>query len=80
MTSILEAFEKSGGLSATVMKSFMPDRANQIWGELRVSKESVLETRLDVQDMSLTAFKHSGFGKGFWIAADNMILYDLKID
>jgi hypothetical protein len=80
MTSILEAFEKSGGLTATVMKAFMPDRANRIWGKLRVSKESVLETRLNVQDMSLTAYKHSDFGKGFQISADDMILYDNEID
>jgi hypothetical protein len=72
--------EKSGGLTATVRKAFMPDRANRIWGKLRLSKESVLETRLNVQDMSLMAFKHSDFGKGFRISADDMILYDNKID
>jgi hypothetical protein len=80
MTSILEAFEKSGGLTATVMKAFMPDRANRFWGKLRLSKESVLETRLDVQDMSLTAFKHSDFGKGFRIEAYDMIVYDNEAD
>jgi hypothetical protein len=80
MTSILEAFEKSGGLTVTVMKAFMPDRTNRIWGKLRVSKESVLETRLDVQDMSLSAYKHSDFGKGFRISADDMILYDNEVD
>jgi hypothetical protein len=62
------------------MKAFMPDRTNRIWGKLRVSKESVLETRLDVQDMSLTAYKHSGFGTGFRIAADDMVLYDNEVD
>jgi hypothetical protein len=49
-------------------------------GKLRFSKESVLETRLDVEDISLMADKHSDFAKGVRISADNVILYDNKVD
>ena len=63
--SYKEAFKGLGGLTTTTLHTFNPDRRNRVWGKLGVSKESVLETRLDVKSMSLTAFKHSGFGKGF---------------
>ena len=58
----------------------MPDRTNRVYGKLRVSKESVLETRLNVDDMSLTAFKHSGYGKGFRIGVSGMHVLKRKVD
>jgi hypothetical protein len=81
MASVKESFEKSGGLTATTLKTFMPDRTNRVYGKLRVSKESVLETRLDdVGGMSLTAFKHSGYGKGFRIEAADMYIFEKQKD
>jgi hypothetical protein len=76
--SFKKAFEMSGGLTATTLHTFDPDRSNRVWGKLRVSKESVLETILDEQDMSLMAFKHSGYATGFKMSQDGMFVFHQK--
>lgn len=40
----------------------------------------MLETRLDVKSMSLTAFKHSGFGEGFKMEHHQLFVFNKKAD
>jgi hypothetical protein len=76
--SFKKASNRLGGLTANILHTFDPDRSNRVWGKLRVSKESVLKTVLDQQDMSLMAFKHSGFATGFKLSQDDMVFFDEK--
>jgi hypothetical protein len=73
--TVKTAFEKSGGLTATTLHVYNPDRSNRFWGKPKVSIESVLGTILDRQDMSLTARKHSSYGTGFKIAASETFIF-----
>ena len=78
--TVKTAFEKSGGLTATTLHVYNPDRSNCFWGKSKVSIESVLGTILDRQDMSLTACKHSSYGTGFKIAASGTFIFKKIVD
>jgi hypothetical protein len=74
--SVRSAFEQSGGLTATKVRSYTPNRDNRFWGGFRdASKESVLRTTLNQQDLSLVARKHSDYGSGAIILQSNMFLF-----
>jgi hypothetical protein len=75
-----ETFESSGGLTATTLQVWEPYRSNRFWGRSIVSLESVLETILDSQDLSLTARKHSLYGSGFKIKKSEMLIFLTKDD
>ena len=78
--TVKTAFEMSGGLTATTVHVYEPDRSNRFWGKSRVSLESVLGTILDPQDMSLTARKHNGFGSGFKVKALERLIFKENAD
>jgi hypothetical protein len=68
--TILNAIEHSTGLTATKARTFLPDRSNQVTGDItNVRFESVLLTLLDPNrnekdSTKVRAFHHSGYGQG----------------
>lgn len=77
---IADAFEKSGGLNATELHTYMPDRTNRLYAKCRDSFESVLYTKLLTSDLSLQCFKHSDIGTGFRIKQSAMYIFDNATD
>jgi hypothetical protein len=73
--TVKTAFKKSGGLMATTLHVYNPNRSNRFCGKPKVSIESVLGTILDRQDMSLTACKQSSYRTGFKIAASKTFIF-----
>jgi hypothetical protein len=75
--SVRSAFEQSGGLTATKVRSYTPNRDNQFWGAFHDdSKESVLQTTLCQEDLSLVACKKGDYyGSGAIILQSNMFLF-----
>jgi hypothetical protein len=68
--TILNAIEHSTGLTATKVRTFLPDRSNQVTGDIAsIRFESVLLTLLDPnrsehESSAVRAFHHSGYGQG----------------
>jgi hypothetical protein len=68
--TILNAIEHSTGLTATKVRTFLPNRSNQVTGDIEnIRFESVLLTLLDPNrhekdSTTVRAFHHSGFGQG----------------
>ena len=65
--STLHAAEESGGLSATKFLTFKPDRHTRLFAgfdESTVKWGDILRTELNVNTRQITAYAHSGYGKG----------------
>lgn len=71
-----EALESSGGLAATTVLYFRPQRASRLYITMETSIQSVLRSELN-PDGSLTLYKHSGFGTGITIFPSDFA-YSLK--
>jgi hypothetical protein len=64
--TVLEAMESTSGIPGSRVLHFEPDRGSAVLsaGIRGASVESVLRTELASDGVSLTAFKHSGYGTG----------------
>jgi hypothetical protein len=81
--TILNAVQHSTGLTATKVRTFLPDRSNQVTGDIEnVRFESVLLTLLDPNQhgkdsTTVRAFHHSGYGQGQQLnLSERSIFYD----
>jgi hypothetical protein len=83
--TILNAIEHSTGLTATKVRTFLPDRSNQVNGDIfNVRFESVLLTLLDPNrnekdSTKVRAFHHSGYGQGQLLdLSERSIFYEVS--
>lgn len=78
---LLVAISKSNGMSATQFYGFTPDRDpnHALSAAIQdASIESVLRSEYNPIDLSITTFKHSGYGSGQIIPREKMHIFNQK--